>query len=265
MGILPAKTPKNNINQFIKLPQIPLIILMNQPLTFPIVKEDTQDIIFPSADLYSDELPLESDLHREQIDLLIRLLKWWWRDRNDFYATGNLTIYYSANQKKTEEFRGPDFFVVLNTEKKDRKSWVVWHEQGKYPDIIIELLSPSTAKVDQGIKKQIYEKTFKTPDYFLFDPNTTELQGFHLMDGQYQEITPNFQGWLWSQQLELYLGVTEGKLRFFTPAGSLVLLPEEETNQRLEQANQRLEQERQRAEKLAERLRAAGINPDEIN
>jgi Uma2 family endonuclease len=237
---------------------------MSQSLITPSVEDTTQDIIFPSADLYSDEPPLESDLHREQIDLLIRLLKWWWRDRNDFYVTGNLTIYFSANQKKSEEFRGPDFFVVLDTEKKDRKSWVVWHEQGKYPDIIIELLSPSTAKVDKGIKKEIYGKTFKTSDYFLFDPYTAQLQGFHLVDREYLEITPHTQGWLWSQQLELYLGVLEGKLRFFTPDGNLVLLPEEQANQQLEQANQQLEQERQRAEKLAERLRAAGINPEDI-
>ncbi|WP_292792691.1 hypothetical protein [Nostoc sp. NMS7] len=41
-------------------------------------------------------------------------------------------------------------------------------------------------------------------------------------------------------------------------------MPEEEANQQLQQANQQLEQERQRAEKLAERLRAAGINPEQI-
>ena len=69
---------------------------MSQPLaTTPSVKDVTERIIFPPGDIYSDEPPLESDLHREQIDLLIRLIKWWWRDRQDFYATGNLTIYFS--------------------------------------------------------------------------------------------------------------------------------------------------------------------------
>jgi len=217
----------------------------------------TDSIIFPPSDIYSDEPPLESDLHREQIDLLIRLIKWWWRDRENFYATGNLTIYFSPNQKKSEEFRGPDFFVVLDTEKKDRKSWVVWQEDGKYPNVIIEMLSDSTTSVDKGLKKQIYQNTFRTPDYFWFDPNNLELQGFHLVDGQYQEIEVTSNGWLWSQQLGLYLAVYLGKLRFFTPDGQLVMLPEEE-------ANQQLEQERQRAAILAERLRAAGIDPEQI-
>ncbi|HEY9802563.1 MAG TPA: Uma2 family endonuclease [Leptolyngbyaceae cyanobacterium] len=238
---------------------------MSQPLaTTPSSSDVTEDIIFPPGDIYSDEPPLESDLHREQIELLIRLIKSFWRDRQDFYATGNLTIYFSPNQKKSEEFRGPDFFVVLDTEKKDRKSWVVWQEDGKYPNIIIELLSNSTAAVDRGLKKQIYQNTFRTPDYFWFDPNTLELQGFHIVDGQYQPIEANSAGWLWSQQLQLYLGIEGRKLRFFTPDGNLVLLPEEEANQQLQQANEQLEQERQRAQRLAERLRAAGIDPEEI-
>ncbi|YAG12511.1 Uma2 family endonuclease [Nostoc sp. DSM 114161] len=144
---------------------------MSQSLATASTADVTDSIIFPPGDIYSDEPPLESDLHREQIDLLIRLIKWWWRDRNNFYATGNLTIYFSPNQKKSEEFRGPDFFVVLDAEKKDRKSWVVWQEDGKYPNVIIELLSDSTASVDKGLKKQIYQNTFRTPDYFWFDPN----------------------------------------------------------------------------------------------
>ena len=229
------------------------------PTTIPSLEDVTESIIFPPGDIYSDEPPLESDLHREQIDLLIRLIKWWWRvgvarrrHRQDFYLIGNLTIYFSPNQKKSEEFPGPDFFVVLDTEKKDRKSWVVWQEDGKYPNVIIEMLSDFTASVDKGLKKQIYQNTFRTPDYFWFNPNNLKLQGFHIVDGQYQELAPTELGWLWSQQLRLYLGVQEGKLRFFTPDGHLVMLPEEE-------ANQQLTQERQRAEKLAERLRAAGI------
>jgi len=44
----------------------------------------------------------------------------------------------------------PDFFVVLGTEKKDRKSWVVWQKEGKYPNVIVEVLSDKTVSVDKG-------------------------------------------------------------------------------------------------------------------
>lgn len=58
--------------------------------------QDTlEDVIFPPGDLLSDEPPLETDLHRLQMTLLIQCLEWLWRERNDFYASGNLTIYYS--------------------------------------------------------------------------------------------------------------------------------------------------------------------------
>lgn len=195
----------------------------------PVGQED--DIIFPPSNLYSDEPPLESDLHRQQIDLLIRLLEWLWRERQDFYVSGNLTVYFSPNQRKSEDFRGPDFFVVLNTERKSRRSWAIWDEDGKYPNVIVELLSPSTAATDKGLKKEIYQDTFRTFDYFWFDPQTLDFAGFHLIEGKYQPLEPNPEGWLWSQQLELFLGIYNSQLRFFTADGKLVPTPEESATQ----------------------------------
>ncbi|WP_341737697.1 Uma2 family endonuclease [Microcoleus sp. CAWBG640] len=201
-------------------------------------------IVVPPADLWSDEPPLESDLHRLQMQLLIDCLVWLWRSRNDFYASGNLTIYYSPQQIKSQDFRGPDFFVVLGTERKPRKSWVVWAENGQYPNVIVEILSPSTAEVDKGLKKKIYQNIFRTPEYFWFDPNGLELAGFLLVGGQYQTLETNPQGWLWSEQLELFLGVQNGQLRFFMKEGQLVQTPAEI------------------AETLAAQLRELGIEPN---
>lgn len=212
-----------------------------------------EDVIFPPSDLFSDEPPWETDLHRLQMTLLIQCLEWLWRDRYDFYASGNLTIYYSPRQRKSENFRGPDFFVVLGTERKPRKSWVVWEEEGKYPNVIVEILSPKTADIDRGLKKQIYQDIFRTPDYLWFDPESLEFKGFHLLDGRYEELLPNFDGRLWSQQLELYLGIHESKLRFFTADQQLIATPEEVA-----------EQEQQRAERLAKKLQEIGINPSEL-
>ncbi|MBD2206178.1 Uma2 family endonuclease [Calothrix sp. FACHB-1219] len=225
------------------------------------------DVIFPKGDLYSDEPPLETDLHRLQMTLLIQCLELLWRNRNDFYASGNITIYYSPRQRKSEDFRGPDFFVVLGTERKPRKSWVLWEEDGKYPNVIIELLSDSTALTDKGLKKQIYQDTFRTPEYFWFDPQNLEFAGFVLVGGKYQAIEANSDGWLWSQQLELYLGIEQEKLRFFTAEGQLVVTPQElaeQEEQRAEQEKQRAEQEKQRSDRLAAKLRELGIDPDTI-
>ena len=228
------------------------------------VSEQLSDEFQMPTNLYSDEPPLETDFHRDQIDLLIRLLKYWWRDRQDFYISGNLTVYYNEQQLKNRDFRGPDVFVVLGAEKRDRRSWAVWEEGGKYPNVVIELLSSSTATVDRGEKKLLYQDIWRVPDYFWFHPETLEFAGFHLVDGRYIAIGPTDAGWLWSEQLGLYLGVHEQQLRWFTAEGQLIPLPEEQERQAKEQAEQNWEQEHQRAERLAAILRSQGIDPEQL-
>ncbi len=222
------------------------------------------DIIFPPSDLLSDEPPLETERHLRQIILLLTSLEWWRRgrftqpeqQRQDFFAAGNLSIYYTLSRPK--DVRGPDFFVVLDTQYKERKSWMVWAEEGKYPNLILEILSESTAKVDRGIKKRLYQDIFRTPEYFWFDPFSLEFQGFRLQDGAtYVEIAPTAQGWFWSQQLQLFLALVEGRLRLLTPEGMLVPTPEEAAIQE----RQRAETEYQRAEVFAQRLKDLGLDP----
>jgi Uma2 family endonuclease len=210
-------------------------------------------LVVPSGDLYSNEPPLESSLHLQQLMLLIQGLDWLWRDRDDYFCAGNLTVYYSPRQKKSEDFRGPDFFVVLGAENRSRKSWMVWEEDGQYPHVIVELLSDSTAAVDRGFKKQLYQDTWRTPDYFWFDPESLEFEGFHLVDGQYQTIEPNPAGQLWSQQLGLFLGVVERRLRWFTADGQLVLTPEEDAMAA-----------REKNDRLVAKLRELGVEPDDV-
>ncbi|RAM48606.1 MAG: Uma2 family endonuclease [Hapalosiphonaceae cyanobacterium JJU2] len=224
--------------------------------------------------LLSDEPEMESSLHYLQLLLLVTSLEWLWRDQNDFFIGANLTIYFSRQQLKNRDFRGPDFFLVKDTEKRSRNSWVVWEEDGRYPDLIIELLSDSTANVDRTLKKNLYQSRFHTPEYFWFSPETLEFIGFELVGNQYQEIVPNSQGWRWSQVLNLYLGIYEDKLRYFSAVGNLVPTPEEAAfaaQQQAQQAQARanntellLEQERLRSQRLAEQLRSLGIEPDKL-
>jgi Uma2 family endonuclease len=223
---------------------------------------DYQDGIplLPPCDLYSDEPPWETDLHLQQIILFLECLNWWWRDKTDFYASGNLTIYYSARQVKNRDFRGPDFFVVLGVERRPHKSWTVWEEGGKTPNVIIEVLSESTAEVDRTLKKQLYQDVLKVYDYLWFDPETLEFAGFCLVNGQYQPLQPTVQGWLWSEQLQLFLGIHNSKLRFFTPQGELIPSP---TEAALAEQQQR-QQAEQRSARLADKLRELNINPDEL-
>ncbi len=238
----------------------------------PGVSEDIlDDIKFPPTNLESDEPPLETDFHRNQIDLLIRLLKYWWQDRPDFYISGNLTVYYNEQQLKKRDFRGPDVFVVLGAEKKDRRSWAIWEEGGKYPNLVIELLSSATATIDRGAKKQLYQDVWRVPNYFWFHPETLEFAGFQLVNSRYEPIAPTESGLLWSEELGLYLGIHNLQLRWFTTQEQLVPLPESAERLAKEQAQQAEQQERlakeqaqRRAEQLEKLLRSRGIDPSEL-
>ena len=140
-----------------------------------IKSESEYETLYPPGDFDSDEPTLETDLHLQQIILLLSCLERLWLDKNDYYAAGNLTIYFSDQEVKTHDYRGPDFFVVLDTIKRPRKSWVVWLEEYKYPNLIVEILSESTAKVDRGEKKELYQNRFHTPNYFWFEPYSLEF------------------------------------------------------------------------------------------
>ncbi|MDF5720657.1 MAG: Uma2 family endonuclease [Rhizonema sp. PD37] len=209
-----------------------------------------------ASQIMSDEPEMESSLHYMQLLLLVTCLEWLWRDRNDYFIGANLTIYFSRQQLRNRDFRGPDFFIVKQTQKRPRNAWVVWEEDGKYPNLIIELLSNSTADTDRNLKKNLYQDSFHTSEYFWFSPETLEFAGFRLAGSQYQEIVPNEVGWRWSEELGLYLGVESGIMRYFTGEGKKVPTPEEAALE----AQQSLQEERQRAEKLAERLRSLGMD-----
>jgi Uma2 family endonuclease len=259
------------------------------------------EAMMPDAtQLLSDEPEMESSLHYTQLALLVACLEWLWRDQTDFFVGANLTIYFSRQQLRNRDFRGPDFFLVKHTESRPRNAWVVWEEDGRYPDLIIELLSTSTANVDRTLKKDLYQNRFRTPEYFWFSPETLEFQGFRLIGHAYEAILPNEQGWRWSVELGLYLGINANQLRYFTAQGEIVptfaeavaqakaeadqakveadqakveadqaKVEADQAKVEADQAKQELEQERlaksqaqQKVEQLAERLRALGIEPD---
>jgi Uma2 family endonuclease len=205
----------------------------------------------PPTDLiFDDGEPLETNRHRIAMNTLIRSLQQAWRDRNDYFTGGNMFVYYSSQQARNRDFRGPDFFAVLDIDGSyPRQGWVVWDEGGRYPDVIVELMSSSTAEVDTGVKKDLYERVFRTRDYIVFDPfDPNSLAGWRLDENfRYQPIVPNEQGWLWCQTLGFWLGTWEGTidrepavwLRFYDEAGNLVPLPEEAAEQQgLEQGLQ---------------------------
>lgn len=206
-----------------------------------------------------DELPcqtdesLETERHKLQIDLLIYPLRSWLTHREQGgYVGGNMFVYFSMAQVRGEDFRGPDVFVVLDVPDGERRSWVVW-EEGKGPDVVIELLSEKTAAQDKGRKKQVYQSQLRVGEYYWYDPfNPEDLAGFSLSGSEYLPIAATDEGYLRCNHLGLVLRRWEGRyaevsttwLRWAFADGSLLPTPEE--FQTLEQ--QRADAEQQRAD-----------------
>jgi Uma2 family endonuclease len=214
----------------------------------------------------SDGVPLETPWHSAAIALLKQVLAYHWRERTDFFVGGNMFVYYNIERLLNQDFRGPDFFYVSNVDRQRlREKWVVWIE-GKFPNLIIELLSPSTAEVDRTTKKELYEKTFQTPEYFCYDPDG-QLEGWRLGERGYEAIQADERGWMWSGQLGMWLGRWSGEfqgidatwLRFYDAQGQLIPLAEEAERTRADAERTRADAERTRAdaaEQEVARLRA---------
>jgi len=117
---------------------------------------------------------------------------------NDFYASGNLTIYYSPEQIRSRDFGDQTFRCTGNAAPTSQKLGGLGRD-GKYPNLIVEILSDSTAAIDRGLKKQLYQvhSARLTTSGLTSNPR---ICWFHSRDGQYQPLEPNSQGWLWSQQ-----------------------------------------------------------------
>lgn len=203
---------------------------------------------------------METERHKKQMELLIQSLQPWLNQRQRGYVNGNMFIYYSPKQIRSQDFKGPDVFVVADAVPGERKSWVVWHE-GKRPDVVIELLSETTAAYDKGAKKTVYQNELKAPEYFWFDPfDPAQFTGFRLVKGVYKKLRVR-EGRLLSRSLGLTLSLWDGLyqgiqttwLRWATPTGELLLLPEEAAEQRAQAAEQWAQTETQRAQTEAQR------------
>lgn len=201
--------------------------------------ESHQFEVFPLTSQYDlleeGKEPMETTQHKAQMELLIDPLRLWLDKQNRGYVNGNIPIYFSERQLKTEDVKCPDVFVVLGACYRERRTWVVWEEQ-KTPDVVIELLSDSTKNVDKNGKKWVYQNKLKAPEYFWFDPfNAEDWAGFTLQNGIYQPIEPDTQNRLLSQRLGLALvrwhGINQHTktiwLRWATLEGELLPTPQE--------------------------------------
>ena len=222
----------------------------------------TRPIDYPT----SDGKPMaETDLHRRLMVDLIEILDERYANDPLAYVSGDLLLFYEEGNKRRHV--APDVFVVLGVEKKTRDHYLLWNE-GKGPDIVIEVTSKTTRREDQTKKRSLYQDVLRVPEYFQIDPTEDYLkppfQGHRLVNGQYEPIEPE-NGCLRSIVLGLLLQRDGARLLLIDPNTGQRLLSHRERaeaadRQRVEADRQRIEADRQRIEADRQRIEAEAEN-----
>ena len=158
---------------------------------------------------------------------------------------------------------GPDVLVAFGIGTDNRSSYLVW-EEGKPPDWVLEVASPSTQENDQGCKRQRYA-ALGVPEYWLFDPKgdaypsgTPRLQGLGLADGAYRPLQSRLapgeeRRMIRSKVLRLDVCADGALLRFRDPATGRDIRHPPEVAAAAERAESRAEREAARATQEAAR------------
>ena len=251
------------------------------------LSEDDPDIYYPE----SDGNPMaETDAQFYPLTETVLALRQRYADRDDVYVSGDLLIYYRMNDNTVR--LAPDVFVVFGVDDHLRSSYIIWREEGKTPDFVLEIASPGTFVRDMTEKRALYAALGVT-EYWRFDPTgqlfTPALVGEQLaQDGEYEPIEVGLgeDGMLrgYSEVLELEVCQRpDGELRLYDPEVQtwLSYLAEEvAARQAAEVARDAAESERDaaeaardaaeserdaaeaRARALEERLRQHGLSPE---
>ncbi len=255
---------------------------LNRPLS-----EDDPDIFYPSSDgepLAESKLqftPLTETVH-------VPATCYYWvdrryRDRADVFVAGNLLLYYRMNDNEVRV--APDVLVVFGVEDYPRDSYIVWREDGKIPDFVMEIASPSTYTRDLSEKRHIYAALGVT-EYWRFDPTgklfSPALEGERLANDEYEAIAvaADEAGILRGRSAVLELDICvrpELQLRLYDPATETWLrnLDESEdtlaetqdtlaeTQDALAEIHQQNEAQAARIRELEAQLSQQGIGPPE--
>ena len=242
-----------------------------------------------------DDTPVDNFQSEEQQRLLVEPLYCSKVLPTPFLAAANVGLFYKLKGDPIV----PDVLLSLGVQRPDdfsqrqNRSYFVW-EFGKLPEVCIEIVSnqegdeltlsnKSRQKGKTTSKKEIYAQ-IGGRYYVVFDP-LQQIQGKDEMDGAllrvwsispdgYTELTPppgirEVGQSVWLNAVGIGLKLWEGQfeeqvtrlwLRWCDRDGQVIPTGAEQA----EIERQKAEIERQKAERLADRLRAIGVNPDEI-
>ncbi len=207
---------------------------------------DPQGIVYPD----SDGQPMADNTKQFRWIVLIQqnLEAWFANDPNVFVA-GDLLWYPVEGDPKIRQ--APDAMVVFGRPKGDRGSYQQWKEENIAPQVVFEVRSPGNSQTELD-KKLLFYEHYGVEEYYLYDPDRNDLSGWMRQRERLLPIDP-IVNWV-SPRLAIRFDWSEEGLQLYLPNGVSFTT--------LEQERQRAELAEQRAARLAEQLRAMGVDPD---
>jgi Uma2 family endonuclease len=213
-------------------------------------------------------------------------------------------IYWRLMEPPEKGAEAPDWFYVPNVspllDGEYRRSYVLWKEFVA-PLIAIEFVSGNgleerdatpPSETEKAGKFWVYEQAIRIPFYVIFNGWQDHVEVYQLLNGRYAKMQPNDRGHYPIAPMGVEIGLQQEStttwLRWWDESGNLLLTGDERAiaekqarldaeaianqertianQERMIAAQERLakEQAEQKAQRLAERLRALGLDPDEI-
>ncbi|MCZ8159596.1 MAG: Uma2 family endonuclease [Microcystis sp. LE19-196.1B] len=226
------------------------------------------DFILPDEPVDNNLQPLLAAALRESLELAGLILE-------SMLIASNFGL--CATVKTQTVVKAPDWVYIPSVKPiasgEIRRSYTP-HLEGEIPTIVLEFIS-ETEGGEYSInphypygKWYFYEQILQVPVYGIFQPKTGELEIYRLNQGRYEQQKPNENNRYWIAEINLFLGVWQGKkaevtaywLRWWDKSGNLLLWGSE----RVAQTEYQLEQERMLRQKLAEKLRELGVEPETL-
>ncbi len=173
-----------------------------------------------------------SDLKRYLTDLLV----WYYRGQ-EVVVYEEFNFYQTADPQEKPLY--PDIAILKNQLHREGTSSYQIGVTGPAPDVTIELISKKTRQIDLK-KKPIRYAAWGVKEYFVYDPRprkrinkTPRLWGWRLpINGnRFEVLEPGANGWIWSEQLDSWLGPDGINLRLYDGEKN-VRLTEAQTLQR---------------------------------
>lgn len=172
-------------------------------------------------------------------------------DNPNVFVAGDLFWY--PVQGKPKIAVAPDVMVVMGRPRGDRKSYQQWNEENIPPQIVFEILSPSNT-VDEMDTKLVFFERYGVEEYYIYDPERKFLRIFIRQENGL--LIKHFEKTWQSPRLGIHFDMKDN--------GLILSSPDDEAFRTFQEVSQRAEAAEKRSQKLAEMLRAMGVEPDEV-